>query len=266
MRLLNMLRLPRRDLDRDVGQGPQLAAPFAGTDPRALVAQLDRMRVEGDLQIDAIILSGIPGEGPWAESIVKTFIGSHRIGMGEVCTRCTASLAGGVEGYLGRRSSRFRAKVRRIQRRSLGAGVHFEYYSQDPDQSLFDRILAVESDSWKGRAGQGFDQEPGSLFYQRMTRRLSPGGRLRVLFVRLDDQDIGFVLGGVVEGLYRGLQISFREGHESLQPGNLCQMEIIERLAQEGIHTYDLGTDMPYKRRWAEQSFTTQMFAIMPYP
>jgi len=247
----------------EIGWG--LAAPFAGPDQERLVAQLRRMWAEQSDRVNALIVSGIPASGPWSESIVKTFVSTHRIGLGETCGRCMASLDGGLDGYLARRSPGFRAKLRQAIRRAARSGVDYEYHCKDPTESIFERVLAVESDSWKGRAGQGFDQPPGEDFYRLMSKRLHQQDSLRVVFVRQEDQDIGFVLGGVAGPVYRGLQMSFRAGYEELQPGNLGQIKMIERLIADGVSTYDLGTDMPYKRRWAEQEFTTQMFAIMPY-
>ncbi len=34
--------------------------------------------------------------------------------------------------------------------------------------------------------------------------------------------------------------------------GNLVQYNMIQWLCDEGVKKYDLGMDMPYKRRWAE--------------
>ena len=83
--------------------------------------------------------------------------------------------------------------------------------------------------------------------------------------IRLNDEDIGFVLGGVFGAVYRGLQLSYRVGFERLEPGNIGQLEMIRRMSIEGVHTYDLGTDMDYKTKWAENAFTTQMLIIMPH-
>jgi CelD/BcsL family acetyltransferase involved in cellulose biosynthesis len=33
---------------------------------------------------------------------------------------------------------------------------------------------------------------------------------------------------------------------------------------EEGVTTYDLGMDMEYKRRWADDAFTTVSMAILP--
>ena len=63
---------------------------------------------------------------------------------------------------------------------------------------------------------------------------------------------------------YRGLQLSYNDDFRPLSLGNCVQMEMIENLCDEHVDSYDLGTDMPYKARWGEQTFETSIIAIMP--
>ena len=135
----------------------------------------------------------------------------------------------------------------------------------DTPKDIFDRILTIERTSWKGRAGEGFDTGPGADFYRDVIGRLHERGDLRVIFARHEGQDAGFVFGGVREQQYRGLQLSFTQGLETLEIGNILQWSMIQSLVEENVTTYDLGTEMPYKKRWAERAFETHMVAVMPY-
>ncbi|MEE2755661.1 MAG: GNAT family N-acetyltransferase [Myxococcota bacterium] len=263
---VSMMRVPvangiRLAAPLEIGWG--LAAPFAGGNPNALVRQLGAMWAERTKEIDGLLVSGIPATGVWIRPLMKRFVDTERIGLGETCVRRMASLAGGLDGFMSRRSSKFRANLRRAERAGHNEGLVYEFHSQDSDGRLFQRILDIERDSWKGRAGEGFDQAPSDDFYRRMALRLERDGRLRVVMITLDGDDLAFVLGGVFQSVYRGLQMSFRDGFRHLSLGNLGQLEMIRRLIPEGIETYDLGTEMPYKLSWAETSFTTQMFVIM---
>ncbi|MBV71734.1 MAG: hypothetical protein CMH52_10375 [Myxococcales bacterium] len=263
---VSMMRVPvangiRLATPLEIGWG--LAAPFAGENPTALVRQLGVMWAERTQDIDGLLVSGIPATGVWIRPLMKRFVDTERIGLGETCVRRMASLTGGLDGFMSRRSSKFRANLRRAERAGSSDGLVYEFHSQDEGGHLFQRILDIERDSWKGRAGEGFDQPPSDEFYQRMALRLERAGRLRVVMITRDGEDLAFVLGGVFQSLYRGLQMSYREGHRHLSLGNLGQLEMIRRLIDEGIDTYDLGTEMPYKLSWAETSFTTQMFVIM---
>ena len=246
----------------EIGWG--LAAPFAGANPQALVAQLDQMWATRHTEVDALIVSGIPNQSLWAQQLVSRYISTKRIGLGESCMRRMASLHGGLHGFMNRRSANFRAKLRRAERRGAEAGLQYTYHRADPDGLLFKRILAIEADSWKGRLGEGFNQPPSANFYEQMTARLHDNGALRIVMAQLDEQDIGFVFGGVFQGVYRGLQMSYRADYAALEPGNLGQLMMLKKMIEEGVSTYDLGTDLAYKNRWAELSLETQLFAIMP--
>ena len=194
---------------------------------------------------------------------MKRFVDTERIGLGDKCVRRMASLAGGLDGFMTRRSARFRANLRRAERQGHQLGLVFERYTHDHDGSIYERILDIERNSWKGRAGEGFDQEPSRSFYAEVITRLHQTGRLRVIFIRLDGQDVAFVFGGVFGDVYRGLQMSYRDTHSQFSLGNLGQLAMIRWMSEDGIETYDLGTEMDYKLSWAESSFTTQMFVIL---
>jgi CelD/BcsL family acetyltransferase involved in cellulose biosynthesis len=74
---------------------------------------------------------------------------------------------------------------------------------------------------------------------------------------------VGYILGAVRGGTYRGLQLSFDEDQAGRSLGNLLQLHQMESLVEEGVTTYDLGMDMEYKRRWADDAFTTVSMAIL---
>jgi CelD/BcsL family acetyltransferase involved in cellulose biosynthesis len=57
-----------------------------------------------------------------------------------------------------------------------------------------------------------------------------------------------------------------RISQTGLSLGSLLQARQIAALCDEGATSYDLGMDMPYKRRWAEHAFDTITIAITPGP
>ena len=119
------------------------------------------------------------------------------------------------------------------------------------------RIIAVESRSWKGLSGQGVDTGLPLEFYESVITSLIERDAFRGVFVRLNGQDIGFAFGGVEGATFRGLQLSFCNQHRAISPGNYAQIKLIEWLVSEGVTRYDLGMDMPYKVKWAEHAQTT---------
>ena len=100
-------------------------------------------------------------------------------------------------------------------------------------------------------------------FYAHMVRLLAPAGRMRLILARHEDRDIGFILGGVFAGEYRGLQFSHDVAYRHLSLGNVLQRQQIERLCREGIGLYDLGTMMEYKERWADEAFVTRLLVVL---
>lgn len=175
--------------------------------------------------------------------------------------RQIASLDGGVEGYLSRRSANFRSRLRRAIKKSMANGVVVEFWphnaSQERTLELFERAMQVEAKSWKGIAGYGVDRGQMCEFYGHMLPMLAERGYLRGLFLCREGKDLSYLFGASFAGGFRGLQFSFDDAeHQSL--GNVAQWYMIEALCQEGCKFYDLGQAMPYKVRWAEQKVLSQ--------
>lgn len=233
-----------------------LASPFIGPEPRALVQEFVRESLIGNRQWDLLFLSGIQRDGLVYQNLVECFSGMFFVGVGPPVVRYVASLDGQMDGFLSRRSTKFRANLRRLDRRANEQRLHATYLSSAdgplPWESLYQRILAIESTSWKGQSGTGIIDEPMQVFYQKMLPRLNETGRLRILFISDEGHDVAFVFGGVFDDTYRGLQLSFDDNYKHLSPGNLAQLWMIRELVEEGIARYDLGSELDYKRNWAE--------------
>lgn len=243
-----------------------LAAPIVGPDPQLGAALLAAMLEQAETPPHVLFLSGVQRDGPWFEALVARFGRHYSLGLGEVCVRRMAALDAGVDGWLAQRTPKFRANLRRSWRKAQADGFAFEYRREVADPAaLFARVMAMEGASWKGASGQGVDEGPARDFYRLMTPRLAAKGALRAVLATRDGRDAGFVLGGVFDGTYRGLQVSFVDAFRPWGVGNLLQYAMIRGLAAEGgVRCYDLGTDMPYKARWAEQVFETVTLTVRP--
>ena len=210
-----------------------------------------------------VVLTGLPQHSRMFGDIVRQ-LKRYELMQGPSTTRCVASLQGGLDGFLSRRSRNFRKALRRALRDARDAGLEFSAcHSGDIDQAknLYERVVAVEFRSWKGRAGMGIESGGMYHFYREMVPRLARRGALKLIFARDlrrgGGADVGYVLGGIFGDTYRGLQFSFDSEYRHLALGNLCQYQQIVELCDEGIQCYDLGTDMEYKRRWAETFLKT---------
>lgn len=216
---------------------------------------------------DGLLLAGMAPGGVLERGLVRALPGRWRFGPGAETARMLARLdAGGMDGWLGRRSRNFRKALRAAERDCARDGVTFEEVvardAASADAAMA-RVLDVERRSWKGQAGVGVDDGPMRAFYAHMVRLLAPAARMRLIMARAADRDIGFILGGVFAGEYRGLQFSHDVTYRHLSLGNVLQRQQIERLCAEGVGVYDLGTVMEYKERWADEAFVTRLLVVL---
>jgi hypothetical protein len=242
-----------------------LAAPLIGRDPEALADEVVAMLV-GRRDWQLTILAGLTADGPQRRALERAMPPRWERRRGTPTVRHVASLDGGVDGFLSRRSRELRKTLRKSLRAAAQAGVTFEPVrgaSAADAAALYARIQDVETASWKARDGVGISSGPMRAFYHHMLPRLCAQGQQRTLFARAADRDIGYILGAVFEGEYRGLQFSYDDDRAELGIGGLLQYHQIVELCAEGIARYDLGTEMDYKRRWAEDVMQTEMIVVV---
>ncbi|MHC4958460.1 MAG: GNAT family N-acetyltransferase [Planctomycetota bacterium] len=242
------------------------SSPLAGADEAQCAAEFaDAARAEEEW--DFAVISGIQPDGVLYRSLAAQFHGpgfvTYECGR---TRRWQASLEAGLDGYLGRRSAKFRTTVRAARRKAEATGIEFgPSFAPEPEavDRCFARMLDIERRSWKGHEETGLLMRDMERFYRGLGTRLARHGGLRVTFARRDERDIGYVLGGTIGTTYRGFQFSFDRGYASQSLGNVMQLVQIEELCEEGFALYDLGIDMHYKRRWAETPSDTVSLAIM---
>ncbi|MGI9599074.1 MAG: GNAT family N-acetyltransferase, partial [Acidimicrobiales bacterium] len=184
-----------------------------------------------------------------------------QVGFAEGITRQIADIGDGYEQWLARRPSRFRRNLRQAGGKAEEAGVTIENASSDP--ALFDRLMAIENRSWKGREGSGITSVEMSAMYRMMIARLGDRGRLHAHVAGIEGRDVGYILGGVRGRRYRGLQISYVDEARKLSIGNLLQDHQLRLLGSENLaDVYDLGMDFDYKRRWADRAETSLTIVV----
>jgi CelD/BcsL family acetyltransferase involved in cellulose biosynthesis len=235
------------------------ACPLLGPDPAATARAAARY-LAADPGWDLVVLPGLPHDA----AVVRA-VGGELCRLGPVraargITRQVADVAGDLDAFWSRRSARFRRNLRRARRQAEDAGLHIEDAGAGGD--LIERLLAIERRSWKGRTGDGLLAPSMARFYRDQADRLARRGRLRASVARLDGRDVGFIVGGRRHRRYRGLQLSFAEEVRHLSVGHLLQADAVQRLAAEGVTTYDLGMDLGYKRRWADRAVSSVTLAV----
>ncbi len=214
-----------------------------------------------------LVLSGVLPDQPLRERILRSFHARYEIYRARTVGVCSASLEGGLEGFLGRRSALFRKRLRQAARRAGDRGLRFErVQARTPARSdaAFRRMLAVERTSWKGLEENGITDPRSTRFYRALSRRLAVAGAGRTIFACVDERDVGFIFGGVADGVYRGQQFSYAEDWHDASIGNLLQQEQIRWLEEDGILRYDMGPVMDYKRHWTEQKTAMHVLLLRP--
>jgi hypothetical protein len=214
-----------------------------------------------------LILYGLPNDRVFLEAVASHTATTHRSFLLNPVSRCVASLQGGMNGFLSRRSSKFRANVRRAGRLAADAGCLFRCIDRIPADTMtgfYTELLAIESRSWKGQSGEGANQPPLKDFYRYMFERISPAGLLRVILAELDGIPIGYLHGACVQGRFRGLQFSFDDSYRKFSLGNVLQLKMLEWLCRENVEVYDLGMTVPYKKKWAELELQTLTVYLRP--
>lgn len=240
-----------------------LACPTIGADPERLVAGIQELRAMPGADWSIMALAGLPTDHALFSTIVSTMGPELRLGLGSSTSRLVVDLEGGVSAFLARRSTSLQRSLRRSQRRAEAAGIALVDASCEPGEQLFARIMDVEARGWKGREKVGITEGSMHHFYRLMMPRLCRRGAQRVLFARHEGRDVGYIFGGMRSGGYRGLQFSYDAEYRRYGLGNLLQLEQIRRLCEEGASTYDLGTHMEYKQRWADRELETVTLLLM---
>ena len=241
-----------------------LASPLIGGDAVALVDEVVPLLANRrDWQL--VIFSGLTVTGPQRRALDATLPARWERRRGQPTIRHVASLDGGIDGFLSRRSRELRKSLRKSLRAAEDAGMTFQSVraSEADANALYDRIQAIEARSWKSREGVGIHAGPMRAFYGAMLPRLCALGQQRTIFARLGERDVGYILGAVMAGEYRGLQFSYDEDLAQFGIGGLLQYQQVVELCDEGIGRYDLGTEMDYKRRWAEEVMETEMLVLV---
>ena len=212
-----------------------------------------------------IVVSGIRPGGILSKRLLNTAGKSFDIYLNSSGIQCTASLAGGIDGYLSRRSANHRNKLRKAVKKAKDYGLSFERSaprSAEEANATYARMLTVELTSWKGIGKCGMAEPVVKDFYAFMMQRLASLGDCRVIFSRHEGKDVGFIFGGLAGKIYRGQQFSYVDDWKSFSIGNLMQFEQITWLCEEGVKRYDMGPlngpRMDYKVHWTEKEIPHQ--------
>ena len=226
------------------------SCPFLGD---RVEADLDRAAASfyGELAESpwmTVVLSGLPEDGELLRALQAAKPAGVLTDHAKGIVRQVADLTGGASAWLASRSRRFRRLLAQVEVLDL----NFEDVSQDPD--VLQRLLRIETRSWKGDVQTGMTSVSMARFYGDMIQSLQRRGELRAHVARRAGEDVGYILGASRGEIYRGFQLSYVESVKDLQVGHALQWHEIRSLAARGVTRYDMGMDKSYKRRWASRT------------
>ena len=200
--------------------------PLQGPDAIGLLAEALAVMSHSYGHLPALLLGGIVPGSRRARELYACCESLFTIYLAGECIQGGASLEGGLDGFLSRRSANLRSKWRKSCRRAADRGVTFERSCPTDTagaDAVYARMLAVERRSWKGVGHCGMTESPAREFYADMIRRLVVRGTARVMFARHEDQDIGFIFGGMLGPCYRGQQFSLMPPGRIFPSATFCR-------------------------------------------
>lgn len=217
-----------------------------------------------------MLISGIRPGGERAVRLLRRMEKTFHVLHFADGLQCAASLRGGLDGFLSRRSANHRQKLGKAMRRARQAGIVFERHAPRTAGEaalLYERMLVVERTSWKGMAACGMTEQPARQLYAVLLRNLAQEGLARIMFARHEGTDIGFIFGGKAGNIYRGQQFSYHDAWKRWGIGNLLQVEQVRWLCEEGARRYDMGPldggAMRYKEHWTERRLPVQSWLLL---
>jgi CelD/BcsL family acetyltransferase involved in cellulose biosynthesis len=222
--------------------------PDPGTAVAAIWAHL-RDRVTWSV----LVLRDVPRDGP-TSALVEPMARADGHLTGRWPSVESPRLALGAAPALERTSARFRANLRRRERRLLELGAVAIRRAGAPEEAdaALDDFLALEASGWKGRAGSAIAEDATLVrFYRAVIRDAARRGALAVRSLTLDGRPVAVHLGLVHRGVYHLPKTAYDEGLAHVSPGQLLQREVLAECEARGLAAFDfLGPEMPWKRDW----------------
>lgn len=231
-----------------------LGSPIAAARPSTDVDPLVEMMCLDKGNIDFILISGISSDSVMFRAVISAFLVRRvRVSLGSHIERCVADISGGVDPWLARRSGKFRASIRKAVKAAEDNGIRFvEIPPEAFGDAVFRVFLELESRSWKGMQGTGISEASMATFCRGVMHRTRGERMTRGVLALRGSEVVGFAFGAVMDGRYRGVQMSYDARFREDGLGNAIQIALMNNLANEGVRAYDLGSVMPYKKRWAD--------------
>ena len=139
-----------------------------------------------------------------------------------------------------------------------------------PDEAemgpIFDRIMAVEAKSWKGRAGTALlHDDKQAAFFRSFGQKMAAKGRLRLCFLTIGGEDAAMTFATVWDNRFWAIKVGYDESFAPISPGEALLVELIRHSAENNYASFEFcGKDAPWTRAWAEDALEIEALRFYP--
>ena len=160
----------------------------------------------------------------------------------------------GWTGFLANHSKKFRSRLRQSMKRCEAKGLVSSavFRSGRNLGEGIERLRQLEGRTWQGPSGWGVLRSACDDDFYRRLAKIDPSElRLEIELMQIDRQDVAFMLLACLGDEVFLLRTGFDLAYDDCRPGVVVRALVSERLAAEGMVTFDLGAHVyEEKRRW----------------
>lgn len=202
-----------------------------------------------DKRWDLFFLKNVPRESLLATQLVDL---ARAAGFPVVMHTDARHLYFDLPGFESRLSSKFRANLRRCERKL--DGVELERITH-LTRSDMDEALAIEAMAWKGAAGTSIATEPAAAHLYGATARLfGKRGKASLSFLRADGKRIGMLMSVESDDTLYALKIGYDPDYSVASPGHLVVWKVAADAEQRGLKRFDfVGREDDWKHKWTNE-------------
>jgi CelD/BcsL family acetyltransferase involved in cellulose biosynthesis len=210
-----------------------------------------------ELRPDLIELAPLSSASPWASALRERWPARMRPLQWRPYQHDAPTISlhdGSFDAWLGERSSRFRANVRRYRRLFEEAGGTYRYATSDTVEQDVRTFVALHHARWEGLGASRMVAlgERLPAFLDELARGLVAQERFRLLMLELDGAAICADLWIAAGGESTGVNVGWDERHKRLSPPRLAFLHTIEDAFARGERRLNLGFGrVDYKQGYA---------------
>jgi predicted N-acyltransferase len=158
------------------------------------------------------------------------------------------------DAYFQKLSKRFRKDLRSSEKelKEVGEIECKEYRSADESTKAFDRIMAIEKESWKWNKGIAINSVVYKDFYRTMVETAAAKNWLRLWILMINEKPIAYDLCVDFNGSVEALKKGYVESYRRLYPGGVLEWKMLEQFSKDGVHSVNFQWgDVAHKSSWS---------------